>query len=189
VRRPAAAVEPFHDRADDVDVDRRLIVIDALASLVEARGDEIAASLDTYTDGFLHASVALEALSRSASLSRLGSHEALFDRLSEAFDLADDAPRSADRSQGLRELRRGMPAQLARIAARFEDATVAWLEERCARERPETREILTETISRLRSVIGEASADRLRAALTATAPPPRDPSRIVHGTRKRSRGR
>lgn len=189
IKRAAAGVELLHDHADEVDADRRNVVTDALALLVEAKGDEVAVALARFTDGFLHATIALEALTRPGSLSRLSKPEPLFERFGEAFDLADDAPRSADRAQGVRELRRTLPAQLARTAGRFEDLTLAWIEERCARERPETREVLAETISKLRPVIGEPAADRLRAALSATAPLPRDPSRIVHGTRKRSRGR
>jgi hypothetical protein len=190
IKRAAAGVELLHDHADEIDADRRNVVTDALALLVEAKGDDVAIALARFTDGFLHATIALEALTRPGSLSRLSKPEPLFERFSEAFDLADSAPRSADRAQGVRELRRTLPAQLARTAGRFEDLTLAWFEERCTRDRPETREVLTETISRLRPVIGEPAADRLRAALSPRRRRlPRDPSRIVHGTRKRSRGR
>ena len=99
------------------------------------------------------------------------------------------APRSADRAQGVRFLRRSFPRALARLANRFEREVLAFVTERMDRERPETREILTETISALRPIIGDPEAARLREGLGATEPPPRDPARIVHGTRNRSRGR
>lgn len=182
------AFDRLHDLADEVDHERRAAVIEALAHALSHRPDALAAQLSTFTDGFLHAHVALEALSRREVTTRLSSSEALLARLGEAFDLADDAPRSADRSQGLRLLRAGLPGQIARIAPRFGEV-VPWLEERTSRKRPETREIVAESIGALRKVLGEAEADRLRGMLEATAKAPRDPSRIVKGTRKRSRGR
>jgi hypothetical protein len=40
-----------------------------------------------------------------------------------------------------------------------------------------------------RSVLSDVDALRLSALLDASAKPIRDPSRLVHGTRKRGRGR
>ncbi len=71
------------------------------------------------------------------------------------------------------------------------DVAVDWIAAQAAAiERPESREVLTQAISALRKEsFPIAELDRLNAALAASAPPPRDPSRIVQGTRKRSKGR
>ncbi|MBL9024866.1 MAG: hypothetical protein JNL21_21900 [Myxococcales bacterium] len=182
------AFDALHDLADDSVKERRDAVADALADAVAAVGDDAARLLVRFTDGFLHAHVALEALTQERSLARLSSADEIVARFSEAFDLADTATRSADRSQGLRILREGMPAQIARAVPRFGEL-VSFVEERTTRERPETREVVAKTISALRRVIGESRADRLRAQLAASDKPLRDAARVVHGTRKRSRGR
>jgi hypothetical protein len=178
----------LHDLADEPIKERRRMVVEALADLVAAHGDEIAEAMKRFTDGFLHASVALEALTEQRALARLSAPDALLARFAEAFDLADEAPRAADRAQGVRVLREGMPAQIARAVVRFGELA-EFVEERATRERPETREVVAQTITALRKVVGEAGADRLRKTHVDSAKPPRDPSRIVQGTRKRSRGR
>jgi hypothetical protein len=178
----------LHDLADEPIKERRDIVVEALADLVATLGDEVAEKMVSFTDGFLHATVALEALTVERALARLSTPDALLARFAEAFDLADEAPRSADRAQGVRVLRERMPAQIARAVVRFGEL-VDFVEERAARERPETREVVAQTIAALRKVLGEAGADRLRETHASSAKPPRDPSRIVQGTRRRSRGR
>lgn len=183
-----AAFDVLHDLADDSVKERRDAVADALADVVAAVGDEAARQLVRFTDGFLHAHVALEALTQERSLARLSTADEIVARFAEAFDLSDNATRAADRSQGLRVLRESMPTQIARAVPRFGEL-VSFVEERTTRERPETREVVAKTISALRRVIGESRADRLRAQLTASEKPLRDAARVVHGTRKRSRGR
>jgi ferric-dicitrate binding protein FerR (iron transport regulator) len=90
----------------------------------------------------------------------------------------------------VRTLRRELPRQLSVIAARFPEA-VAWLSARAtSTSRPESRDVVEEAIRALRkSATALSETDRLSASLQASAPPPRDPARIVHGTRKRSKGR
>jgi hypothetical protein len=182
------ALERLHDLADEPLKERRSMVVEALADVVAHAGDAAVAALSSFTDGYLHATVALEASTEQRALAKQSSPDELLARFGEAFDLADDAPRSADRSQGLRILREGFPHQIARAVPRFGEL-VAFVEERATRERPETREVVADTIAALRKVVGEARADKLRVVHQASAKAPRDPSRIVKGTRKRSRGR
>jgi hypothetical protein len=182
------AIARLHDLADEPVKLRRDSVVDALAEVMSADADAGAAELARFTDGFLHAHVALDALGDPRVLDRLSGPTELFARFAEAFDLADGAPRSADRSQGLRILREGMPAQLARVVPRFREA-LGFIEERTDRERPETRQVVAQMITALRNVVARSRLDDLRARLEATEKPPRDPTRIVKGTRKRSRGR
>lgn len=187
-RGERAALAELMALADEEKKERRDAVLDALVIVLAARGDEGARLVLPLADGFLHAHVALEALTHARVLPKLSEASSLLDLLADAFQRSDDAPRSADRSQGLRLLRLGLPLQISRGAVRFSE-TIDWLKERLDWPRPETREVVGEAIRRLRKVLGEAEADRLRLEHEASAKAPRDPSRIVQGTRKRSRGR
>jgi hypothetical protein len=179
----------LHDLAGDERHLVRLGVTSAVRVLVSARGEEGIRELAAWTDGYLHAHVVLEALADRELLAALPSGAEVLARLDEAFTLADASPRAAERSQGLRSLRGGFPRQIAVIAARFPEA-IPWLAERATWKRPETRDVVAEAIVALRrSGLRNADADRLTQSLGASAPPPRDPSRIVQGTRKRSKGR
>ncbi len=186
---PRGAVRGLHDLAGDPRALVRVGVVHAVRAVLAAGGDAALAELATFTDGYLHAHVALEAIADRDLLTRLRSGEDVLARLDEAFALADAAPRSADRSQGLRTLRRALPGQIATIAARFPEV-VGWLADRAAAKRPETREVVADAIASLRRAsLPEAEAARLRGLLEASAKPPRDPSRIVQGTRRRGKGR
>ncbi|HSN97434.1 MAG TPA: hypothetical protein VLS89_04015 [Candidatus Nanopelagicales bacterium] len=174
---------------------RRLVrdgVVDALRALLESRGEAGVALLQGWTDGYLQANVALSALADRALLARLpgGAGPEVLARLEEAFALADGSPRAAERLQGVRQLREGLAKQISVIAARFPEA-LGWLEGKAREtERPESREVIAGAITVLRKEgFGQAEADRIQAVLAGSAPAPRDPSRVVQGTRKRSRGR
>ena len=188
-RRRASALADLQQIAEDPRHVVRLGVIDALRVRLDALGEPAVHELAAWTDGYLQAHVALEALSDRALLTTLPSADPVVARLDEAFVLADASPRAAERTQGMRALRRGMPAQIAAFAARFPEA-LAWLEGKTTSARPETREVVAGAIAAVRrAVISDAEAARLSALLEASAKPRRDAARVVHGTRKRSRGR
>lgn len=174
--------------AEQVEKSRRDAVIEALAAVLAVRKDAGVEQAARGLEGYLHLHVLLEAVTHPRVLEKLASADTVLGPLTTAFDIADDAPRSAGRSQGLRLLRGGMPVQIARLVPRFEQ-TLDWLRERAARERPETREVVAAAIKAVRKIVGDAEASRLSAELERHAPAPRDPTRIVQGTRKRSRGR
>lgn len=183
------AMSDLYELAGDARHLVRLGVTSAVRTYLAAGGDAAIRELASWTDGYLQAHVLLEALADRELLARLTSGEEVLARLEEAFRLADDSPRAAERTQGLRSLRGGLPAQIAAIAARFPEA-MTWVEARTASKRPETREVVDQVIIALRrSGLRNAEAARLHKALDASAKPPRDPSRIVQGTRKRSKGR
>jgi hypothetical protein len=164
-------------------------VVDALRMRLAALGEPAVVDLAAWTDGYLQAHVALEALADRSFLTTLPAGESVIARLDEAFVLADGSPRAAERSQGMRALRQGMPAQIATFAARFPE-TLAWLEEKTRCTRPETREVVEGAIRSLRrTVISDVEAVRLGALLSASGKPRRDADRVVQGTRRRGRGR
>ncbi len=187
----ASALGPVHDAAGDNRHEVRDAALHALVAYVEKNGDAALDAITGFFDGYLHAHVALEALAKREALDRLQRADVLVERLDAAFALADTAPRAADRSQGVRTLRAGLSKQIATFAGRFEHEILTWLEGWLDRaEHPESRAVLEASLVELRRKSqGDAVVARLRGRLAASAPAPRDPARIVAGTRKRSRGR
>jgi hypothetical protein len=191
-RAAARAAEALADLQQLAEDPRHLVrtgVIDALRLRLDALGEPAVDELVAWTDGYLQAHIAVEALCDRALLNKLPNAAPLLARLDEAFRLADDSPRAAERTQGMRVLRQGLPAQIAALAARYPEA-LAWFEAQTSRQRPETREIVAAAISAMRRTqLSDVEAQRLTDALTATAKPRRDAARVVQGTRKRGRGR
>lgn len=183
------ASERLQALAEDARSHVRSAVVRALRRYVERSGAAAIAELSSWTDGYLQAHAVLEALSERTLLATISQVEPVLARLDEAFLLADRSPRAAERSEGLRTLRRDLPRQTAAFAGRFPEV-LRWLSDRTASARPETRDVVEASIHALRkSSFAQSETDRLTAALTASAPPPRDPARIVHGMRGRSKGR
>jgi len=183
------SMEHLHDMAGEPRHLVRIGVISAVREVIMARGDDALPEFAAWTDGYLHAHVVLEALADRQVLDKLRSSTELLARLNEAFVLADESPRAAERSQGLRSLREAMPAQVAVMAARFGEV-INWVAEQTVMQRPETRDVVRNMIAALRKAnLKDAEASRLLGALDATAKPDRNQARIVEGTRKRSKGR
>ncbi|MDI1444435.1 hypothetical protein [Polyangium sp. 6x1] len=186
---PRGAMSTLHDLADEPRHLVRMGIVSALREVLLAKGEETLPELATWTDGYFHAHVVLEALADREVLDRLRGPEEVIARLDEAFALADVSPRAAERSQGLRTLREAMPTEVAVFAARFPEV-VAWVEAKTASKRPETREVVSQAITALRrGGLKNAEAARIAGLLEASKKPARDAARIVQGTRKRSKGR
>jgi hypothetical protein len=187
---PRGADEALQALAES-DADVREAVIDALRTRLDAQGEGAGIEeLRAWTDGYLQAHVALAALADKTRLAAMtdAAAEAVVLRLDEAYTLADKAPRSADRSQGLRTLRRALPEQITLFAGRFSRVVFAWLDTKLAPKQPETREVVAATIARMKKAsLPLAEAARLRATLDASAKPRRDLDRVVTGTRGRGK--
>ncbi|WP_437511382.1 hypothetical protein [Sorangium sp. So ce1099] len=184
--------DPLGELEELAEDPRRVVrdgVVAALRVVIAARGDAAVGELASWTDGYLQAYVALEALAERTLLTGISAGAEVVARLEEAFAMSDRSPRADERLQGLRLLRQGMPAQIATFAGRFPEV-VRWLEEKTQVERPESRDVVAQAIAALRKgSFSDAETARLAAALTASAPPARYAARIVQGTRKRSKGR
>jgi hypothetical protein len=161
-------------------------VVAALCEMGRTAGKPLAAALAEWTDGYLSASAALDAMSSRAWLDGLRSPETVLARLDEAFALVEGAPRADQRSQGYRELLKTLPEATARLMDRFADATVAWLESRAGTEHVELREALGEILAKIGSR-GHARGrlERFERLLAESAPPRRDPKTYVGPTRQR----
>ncbi|WP_437488152.1 hypothetical protein WME75_08205 [Sorangium sp. So ce1014] len=191
-RGARGGLDPLDELGQLAEDPRRIVrdgVVAALRAVIAARGDALVGELSSWTDGYLQAYVALEALAERTLLAGLSAGAEVVARLEEAFAISDRSPRADERLQGLRLLRQGMPAQIAALAGRFPEV-VRWLEEKTRVERPESRDVVEQAIAALRKgSFSDAEAARLAAALSASAPTPRYLARIVQGTRKRSKGR
>ncbi len=185
------AITPIHDACGDNRHEIREAARLALGIFVEKAGDSALDAIGGFFDGYLHAHVALDAISRRESLDLMRRGDVLVERLDAAFALADAAPRAADRSQGLRELRAHLPAQIASFASRFEADVVPWLEVWLDKaEHPLTRAVLDDTLAALRrKKLSGPVVDRLQARLGPSAREIREAPRTIAGTRNRSRGR
>jgi hypothetical protein len=181
---PDAALAELRTLAEDP---RHLIregVAHALGEVAPMRGDELVRLLGKWTDGYLSAAVALEAISARSWLDALRTPDEAVSRLDESFSLVENAPRADQRSQGYRTLMITLPAACAKILDRFPEATVRWLEARAATDHVELREALGALASRARGhTVGEL--ERFGQILQENAPPRRDPKTYVGPTRKR----
>jgi hypothetical protein len=186
---PKGAMAGLQDLAEDPRHAIRRGLIEALRTLLLAKGEPLVDELAAWTDGYLQAHVVLEALSDRTILDTLSNAEPVLARLDEAFALADKSPRAAERSQGVRVLRDNMPTEIAAFAARFPE-TIGWIERAAKIQRPESRKVVDDAIRALRKDrISDAEAKRLGDLLVASARPDRNAAKIVQGTRKRSKGR
>jgi len=158
-------------------------------ALVEAsrrHGDELGDLLSAWTDGYLGAAVALEALTTRSWLDRSRAGAAVLSRLEEAFDLAERAPRAAQRSQGYRLLITWLAEAPARLLDRFPQATLAWLESKAVTGDVALRGALNDLLSKAWARgHGAGALEKLEKVLAASAPPRRDPKTYVGPTRKR----
>jgi hypothetical protein len=161
-------------------------VVAALGEMGRTSGEEVAVALAAWTDGYLSASVALEAVSARAWLDGLRSPEAVLARFDEAFALVENAPRADQRTQGYRDLLKTLPEAAARLMDRFADATVAWLESRAGTEHVDLREALSQLVAKVGSR-GHARGklEHFEKLFAESAPPRRDPKTYVGPTRQR----
>ena len=187
---PRGAMTALQELAEDPRHAVRRGLIEAVRTLLLAKGEPVVVELAAWTDGYLQAHVVLEALSDRSILDALQNAEPVLARLDEAFALADKSPRAAERSQGVRVLRQSLPGQISAFASRFPE-TLGWIERIAAKkQRPESRQIVDEAIRALRKdKTSNAEAKRLGDLLAASAPPDRNAAKIVQGTRHRSKGR
>jgi hypothetical protein len=161
-------------------------VVKAVAEMSRTAGDALAEALVNWMDGYLSASVALQAMTTRTWLDRSKSPEPFVARFDEAFALVEGASRSDQRSQGYRTLLKTLPEASARLMDRFPGATIAWAESRASTDHVELRRALDELVVRARSRgHGPGQLERVGELLEQSAPPRRDPKTYVGPTRKR----
>jgi hypothetical protein len=162
----------------------------ALARIGEVRGEELLADLASWMDGYFPAAAVLLAMARMEWLSKVSSPVLVAMRLGEAFDLARNADRSTERYPGYKALVVALGETPAVLAARFGAPVFDVLVRMSDVKEPVLREAVAKNLEghRLaRRYAGEI--ERVRRALSATAPVARDPRADVGPTRRRGKKR
>jgi hypothetical protein len=184
------ALATLHDAAEDLRYRVRERVIEALGRIGEARGEALVHDLASWMDGFFHAAAVLEALCDAKWLARIAHADTVVARLDEAFVLAKDAPRAAARYPGFKALLDALAKAPAEAAARFGVPVFDLMERWSATKDPVLRELVTKNAgaAKLAGRYADQVA-RVKAALTSTEAPRRDPRTYVGPTRGRGRKR
>jgi hypothetical protein len=180
----------LHHLAEDPHMTTRNGVVEALHRHLADQASRVAAAVQHFsgwTDGFLHAAVALEVLTHRSVLN-VASPDGVMARLEEMVALLENAPRSAERTQGLRRLAEVIPDAVAACVARIPQAE-AWLLARVATRDPRMRTVLEAALGRLHAKQPSPTLARTVELFDAYAPPRRDPRSYVGPTRGRGRSR
>jgi hypothetical protein len=177
------ALQPF---AEDPRTHVRGAVLHALREVLDAHTDDAVESLKSWTDGYLQACAALDAMAEPLVMQHLKQPDRIVQRLDESFDLLDRAPRSHERSQGYRALMRAIGATPAVVGRRFPVEVGKWLLQRAGTQNPELREAIASTIHKMRGAgVRHGDVEQAERALEASRPAPRDPRSYVGPTRGR----
>jgi hypothetical protein len=183
-------VSELHTRADDLRFRVRDAVVAALARVGAAAGDALVVDVASWMDGYFHAAAVLSALAADPWLTTLHDAGPAVARMDEAFTLAQDAPRAAARYPGRKALVDALGRTPAAAAARFGvpvfDMLVRW-----APTRDPDLAAALEGLLGSRKLAGRfrPEVERVRQAMIASRPAPRNPDHDVGPTRDRSGGR
>lgn len=146
------------------------------------------ACLDSWSQGYFPAVQMLRAMCTQTFIDQLRTPHDAFERLGQAFSLAQTAPRSHQRSQGYRALVEQLATTLVAFAKRFSDETSAWIEQHAPLCTHDLLHAMQATLDKLQQQgLPAANTQRLQGTLDQQVPPPRDPRWHVGPTRKRSK--
>lgn len=186
----AKAIAFLHDMTEDLRFRVREAAAAALARIGGSDPDGTVREVGSWMDGYFQAAGVLRALAEPGWLDAIQDGESVIERLDEAFVLARDAPRSAVRWPGWKALHEELGRAPAVVAARFGVPVFDKLVEWSAVEMPELREAIEKNLKD--GKLGgrfTPEVERVRRALNASAPVPRDPSIIRQGMRGRAKKR
>jgi len=194
-----AAVEPalrertlaiLHDASEDLRFRVREAVPMAVARIGGAMGDALVHELAPWMDGFFQGAAVLLALAQPEWLPAVNDVDAVLARFDEAYALVKNASRSASRYPGWKALVDALGVAPAAAAARFGVPVFDQLARWSSTEMPELREAVSANL-RAGKLAGryKDELERVRAALDASVPPPRDPTQKVQGMRSRGKKR
>ncbi len=180
----------LHESAEDFRFRVRDLVPSALARVGAATGDALVPSMVEWTNGFFHAAAVLRALASPEWSVKLTKVEPVIARLDEAFSLADGANRATQRYPGWKALVDALEIAPGKLAGRFGVAIFDMLVRWSTVKEPILRNVIEKNLHDPR-LVGRHNPDidRVRAALTASLPPVRNPDHYVGPTRGRGRKR
>ncbi len=187
------ALALLEEKADDSRFRVREAVPLALAMIGHEMKGDLADRVESWMDRYFHATAVLLALGEPAWLETfpVESYYAPINLLHAAFILAHDAPRSAARYPGHKALVEALKRVPKALAKRFGvpmfDRLMIWAENV---KIPEMREVILANLDDVQ--LKKPFADEIKSikqAVEGSKKPPRDPSRIVQGTRGRGKKR
>ncbi len=178
----------LHELAEDMRFRVRDAVPEALAAIGARAGGALVEDVDGFMDGFFHAAAVLRALARPEWLTTLADAEPVVERVRQAFALLDGANRSARRYPGFKALEDALVVVPRTLGPRFGAPLFASWAELATTKDPDLAALIARGIddTSLRGRFADEVA-AVKRALSDAAPVPRDPSRIVKGTRRRGR--
>lgn len=184
------ALPILHSLAEDLRFRVREAVPVALGRIGAVMGDALVHEFASWTDGFFQAAAALNAMAEADFLPKIDDADAAIARLDEAYALAKNAARSASRYPGFKALIDALSVTPAKLATRFGSPVFDHVTLWCNTEVKELRGAIAAVLrdERLASRFAD-DVKRVRAALDASVPPPRDPTRIIKGMRGRGKKR
>ncbi len=180
----------LHECAEDLRFRVRDAVPAALIRVGATRGAKLLDELAPWMDGYFHAAAVVRALGDATWLSSFATGAEPLQRIDEAFTLLREAPRAASRYPGHKALVEALGRGPALLMPRFGSEVFDLLARWALVQDPALRAIVSANLKGT-TVRARFAADvtRVEAALAGSAKAPRDPSIIVHGTRKRGGGR
>ncbi|MBS2019527.1 MAG: hypothetical protein JST00_42085 [Deltaproteobacteria bacterium] len=184
------ALAHLHDASEDLRFRVREVVPFALAKMGSKMGDALVHEVASWTDGFFQAAAVVLAMGDPQWLPVIDDVDAALARLDEAYLTAKKAPRAAARYPGRKALVDALGATPAVIATRFGVPMFDLLARWSNTEMPELRGAIEATL-KSGKLAGryKDEIDRVRAALDASVPPPRDPTILRQGMRGRGKKR
>jgi hypothetical protein len=174
--------------AEDLRWRVREAVAPAVARVGALVGEELLDRIEPWMLGFFPATSVLVAMARPEWLARLEGSGLALVRLEQAFMLARNADRSAERYPGYNALVVALGTAPSELGARFGPPVFDVLVRMSDVKEPVLREAIAKNLEsqRLARRFGEDVA-RVRRALEASAPKARDPRSNVGPTRRRGR--
>lgn len=184
------ALTLLHDASEDLRFRVREVVPLALAKMGAAMGDALVHETAPWMDGFFQATAVILAMADQQWLSAIDDADLALERLNDAYLTAKNAARAAARYPGRKALVDALAIAPAPIAARFGMAAFDLLAKWASTEMPELRAAV-ETTLKSGKLAGryKDEIDRVRQALDAAVPPPRDPTILRQGMRGRGKKR
>jgi hypothetical protein len=189
-RERARFVGELHARADDLRFRVRDAVVEALARVGAAAGDDLVRDVASWMDGYFHAAAVVRALEEEGWLSSIRDAQTVVERLDQAFVLVRDAPRSAARWPGHKALLDALATAPAAIASRLGVPILEMLARWAETRDPALREVVAAAI-RSKRLAGRLGTEvrRVEAALQASKAAPRNPDHDHGPSRDRSKNR
>jgi hypothetical protein len=187
-RMRAKLLPMLHDLAEDMRFRVRDVVPEALATIGAKIGPVLLDEIAPWMDGYFHAAAVLRALARSEWHDKLPDGAPVVECFRASFRLLDESPRAARRYPGYKALADAVMATPKALGSRYGAPLLACLSELAITTDPDLAALIAKSIDdpKLRARHADAIA-AIEAALAGAKKPPRDPSRIVHGTRRRGR--